>query len=550
MTATRYRQRMIDARDSVRTLRRARLLAGMRPDKYVQIAAALRRQSTTNTIGVAMSAVRCPKRPALIDDIGVLTYREVDERADALAVALQRQRGVCPQMIAIMCRNHRGLVSALAAADRIGADVLLLNTSFAGPALAEVVSRERPDVLVYDEEFAESVERALADHPGAQRIIAWTDHPVGRVPDLDTLITSCRGQRPDPTRRAGKLILLTSGTTGTPKGARRSPGGGLSELTATLSTVPWRAEETVVVPAPMFHAWGYGQLVLGTLLSCTLVVRRRFDAEATLALVDRHQATGLSVVPVMLDRIMELPEEVRSRYSGATLRFVSASGSRMQPGVVTRFMDQFGNVVYNNYNATEVGMIATATPADLRAAPDTAGRPLPGVEIRILDEDRRRLPAGEVGQIFARSSSQFDEYTSGTTKQMCEGYMASGDLGYFDDAARLFVVGRDDEMIVSGGENIYPIEVERVLTDHPDVVEAAVLGADDERFGQRLVAFVVPAQDTLITPDLLREHVRANLANYKVPREITLLDELPRTSTGKVLRRELQSRVGQGGSNV
>jgi len=190
-----------------------------------------------------------------------------------------------------------------------------------------------------------------------------------------------------------------------------------------------------------------------------------------------------------------------------------------------------------------VGMIATATPADLRVAPDTAGKPLQRVEIRILDENHHQVPRGEIGQIFARSSSHFDEYTTGTTKHIFDGYMASGDLGYFDHAGRLFVVGRDDEMIVSGGENIYPIEVEKVLTAHPDVAEAAVLGVDDERYGQRLVAFVVPGRGSQITPDVLADSVRQNLANYKVPRVITFLNELPRTNTGKILRRELQMRV-------
>jgi acyl-CoA synthetase (AMP-forming)/AMP-acid ligase II len=244
----------------------------------------------------------------------------------------------------------------------------------------------------------------------------------------------------------------------------------------------------------------------------------------------------------MFDRIVELPDQVRNRYSARTLRFAAASGSRMRPDVVIKFMDQFGDVIYNNYNATEAGMIATATPADLRAAPDTAGRPAEGTRIRILDAELRELPAGEVGTIYVRNSTQFDGYTSGSTKAFHDGYMNSGDIGYLDDAGRLFVVGRDDEMIVSGGENVYPIEVEKTLVAHPEVAEAAVIGVDDEQFGQRLAAFVVPSGR--VTADELKQYVRDNLANYKVPRDITLLDELPRNSTGKILRRELQERAG------
>ena len=340
------------------------------------------------------------------------------------------------------------------------------------------------------------------------------------------------------------MILLTSGTTGSPKGAKQSGGGaGIGTLKAILDRTPWRAEETIVIVAPMFHAWGFSQLIFAASMACTVVTRRKFDPEATLDLVDRHQATGLAVVPVMFDRIMDLPAEVRNRYSARSLRFAAASGSRMRPDVVTAFMDQFGDVIYNNYNATEAGMIATATPQDLRAAPDTAGRPAGGTEIRILDPEFNEMPTGEVGGIYVRNDTQFDGYTSGATKDFHAGFMSSGDVGYLDEAGRLFVVGRDDEMIVSGGENVYPIEVEKTLAAHPEVAEAAVIGVDDEQYGQRLAAFVVLEPGGSATPDALKQHVRDNLANYKVPREVSVLDELPRGSTGKVLRNELKAKV-------
>ena len=533
--------RVSQVRDSLRLLSQVGLLAAMRPDKYVRIAAALRREGITSTSGIAMSARRCPTRPGFVDELGTLTYRELDQRANALAAALQQLTVDSPSSVGILCRNHRGFLDALAATDRIGADVLLLNTAFAGPALTEVIGRERPDVVIYDEEFAASVDEALADNPGTQRIMAWTESDGGTL-TVEKMIAQYAHKRPHPTGRTGKLILLTSGTTGTPKGAKRS-GGGVGELIAVLSRIPWRAEEAVVVAAPMFHAWGYGQLLTGLLLSCTVVTRRKFDPEATLALVDRHRAAGLGVVPVMIDRIVELPDDVRNRYNGRSLRFVTASGSRMRSDTLIQFMDEFGEVVYNNYNATEVGMIATATPQDLRAAPDTAGKPMAGVDIRILDDARRELPTGEIGQIFARSTSHFDEYTSGTTKEFHGGYMASGDVGYFDDAGRLFVVGRDDDMIVSGGENVYPVEVEKTLTTHPDVAEVCVLGVEDDKYGQRLTGFVVLKPGAQTNADALKQHVRERLANYKVPREITILDELPRTSTGKVHRKGLVDRV-------
>ncbi|MCV7177668.1 acyl-CoA ligase FadD12 [Mycolicibacterium sphagni] len=546
--------RLTSVGDAVATLAKAGFLTPMRPDRTVRMVAAARAEGLSIATGFATAAARRPDSPGLIDELGTLTWRELDERAHALAAALQQLPGgtarsdvagqAAPAVVGIMARNHRGFVESLIAATRIGADVLLLNTSFAGPALAEVVNRERADVVIYDEEFTASVDRALADRPQATRILAWTDEQT-QAPTVEKLIAAYAGQRATNTGRKSRLILLTSGTTGTPKGAKHS-GGGASNLIAILSRTPWRLGETTVVVAPMFHAWGFSQLVFSSAMACTVVTRRKFDPKATLALVDKYQATGLCVVPVMFDRIMDLPDDVRKRYSGRSLRFAACSGSRMRPDVVTKFMDEFGDVIYNNYNATEAGMIATATPADLRAAPDTAGKPAAGTEIRIYDEEFGLVPTGEVGRIFVKNSTQFDGYTSGNTKDFHDGFMSSGDIGRLDEAGRLFVVGRDDEMIVSGGENVYPIEVEKTLTGHSEVAEATVLGVDDEQYGQRLVAFVVLTDGSGANPDDLKAHVRENLANYKVPREITILTELPRGSTGKILRNELLARTSDG----
>ncbi|BBX58130.1 Long-chain-fatty-acid--CoA ligase [Mycobacterium shottsii] len=530
----------------ITTLARSGLIAPMRPDRYLKIAAAMRREGMGFTAGFAGAAQRCPDRPGLVDELGTLTWRQLEERSNALAAALQALPAGSPKVVGIMCRNHRGFVEALVAANRIGADILLLNTAFAGPALADVVAREGVDTVIYDEEFTATVDRAFDGRPQATRIVAWSDGQHDLT--VEQLVNAHLRDQPERTDRTGRLILLTSGTTGTPKGAKHSGGsGGIGTLKAILDRTPWRAEQPIVIVAPMFHAWGFSQLVLAASLACTIVTRRKFDPEATLDLIDRHRATGLVVVPVMFDRIMELPTKVLNRYSGRTLRFAAASGSRMRPDVVIAFMNRFGDVIYNNYNATEAGMIATATPAGLRAAPDTAGRPAEGTEIRILEPEFNEVPVGEVGSIFVCNDSQFDGYTSGTTKDFHAGFMSSGDVGYLDRNGRLFVVGRDDEMIVSGGENVYPIEVEKTLATHPEVAEAAVIGVDDEQYGQPLAAFVVLEPDADLdenaAPETLKQHVRDNLANYKVPREIAVLDELPRGSTGKILRAELQAKV-------
>ncbi|MDO9457614.1 AMP-binding protein [Nocardioides sp.] len=539
------------ARWTLSTLTRAGLVAPISPAAYARMGLAVRRGGTHALSGVALSAARVPDAPAVVDERGSITWAELHAQADAVAAAFATMGpgGGRPTTIALLVRNHRGFVVALAAATRVGADTLLLNTGFAGPQLAEVVAREGIDVLVHDEEFEGIVAGVREAQPDARYVLAWTDAPDGPVtdrPTLDGLAHGHAGQSVARPERFGRLVLLTSGTTGTPKGAARPPGGGAGDLSAVLDRVPWRYGETVVVAAPMFHAWGFGQLVIAAVMGCTIVTRRRFDPEATLAAVDAHRATGLSVVPVMLERIVDLPDEVLDRYSCSTLRFVTASGSRMRPDAVLAFMDRFGDTVYNSYNATEAGQIATAVPADLRVAPDTAGRPVAGTEVRILDAEGREVPAGEIGQLWVRNTTQFEGYTSGDSKSFLEGFMASGDLGRLDEAGRLYVVGRDDDMIVSGGENVYPLEVEQCIDAMGTVREVVVVGVDDEAFGQRLAAYVVAVPGASLTVDDVKAHVKAELAGYKVPRHVVFLDELPRNATGKVVKRDLPSSGAAG----
>ena len=519
------------------TLLRSGMIAPLRPDKYLRMADVVRRQGSNATTGLSLAAVRRPGGTALVDERGSLTWAELERRCNALAVGLaEHTAGGKPETIGILCRNHRGFVEALSATARLGADALLLNTGFSAPQLADVLEREHAQVIVYDEEFADLLGPARERLEALVEVVAWAEEP--RQGSVDWLIDDHLGQVPPKPERHGRTVLLTSGTTGTPKGARRG-GGGADQLAAMLDRIPWRAEEVVVVAAPMFHAWGFGQLAVASTMTCTVVLRRRFDPEATLELVQRHRATGLAVVPVMLERIIELPDEVLDHYDTSLLRFVTASGSRMRSEALVRFLDRFGDVVHNSYNATEAGQITVAVPADLRVAPDTAGRAVRGTHLRIVDDEWRELPTGEVGRIIVRSDSQFEGYTHGGSKDFHEDYMVSGDVGRLDDDGRLFVVGRDDEMIVSGGENVYPLEVEETLNTHEAVHEAAVLGVDDEKFGQRLAAFVVLDAAGSATPDELKAHVKSHLAGYKVPRDVTLLDELPRNASGKVVKRDL-----------
>jgi acyl-CoA synthetase (AMP-forming)/AMP-acid ligase II/uncharacterized membrane protein len=524
-------------------LARAGLVAPMRPDKVARIALAGARWGASPATGVIVGAIRHPDRTMLVDDLGQLTYAEVHRRSNAIARGLADAGIRAGDRVGLMCRDHRGFVESVAAIGKLGADVLLLNTSFAAPQIAEVAEREGTVALIYDEEFAKLVREAGRERT---RFVAW--HEGGRrrgggTAYLGDLAESGDTRDLSPPDQNGHVTILTSGTTGTPKGATRSSAPlTLDPPAALLERMPLREGLTVRMGAPLFHAWGFSNLLLGMALGATFVLRRRFDAERCLADLADHRCEALVVVPVMLQRILELPEGVRARYDTSALRAVCASGSALPGDLALRWMDAFGDTLYNLYGSTEVSAATIATPRDMRRAPGTAGRPARGSIVRLYDEHGKPVLQGDVGRIFVGNALLFDGYTGGGSKDVIDGLMATGDVGRFDEAGRLFVHGRDDEMIVSGGENVFPKEVEDVLSRHDGVAEAAAIGVEDEQFGQRLRAFVVRAGGARVGEDELKAHVREQLARYKVPREVVFVDELPRTSTGKVLKRELAER--------
>ena len=516
------------------TLAEAGIISPTRPDRLVSLAATLLRWGPTPAAGYQASATRYPDEVGIIDELGTLTFREMHERTNALANALADDGVNEGDAIGIMVRNHRGFVESVVAASKLGAHALFLNTSFSGPQLTDVVDREKPKALVYDEEFAEVLSDAGRRR---KRYIAWHE-PEGesKDPTLESLIERGDRSTPVPPAEPGKAVILTSGTTGTPKGASRAQPKSLDPAAALLSKIPLKAREKTMIAAPLFHAWGFAHFTLGMSLSSTLVLARKFDPERTIQLTAQHDATALVVVPVMLQRILELEDEVLQRYDLSSLRSVPVSGSALPGPLAERWMDLFGD---NLYGSTEVAWATIATPEDLRQAPGTAGRPPRGTIVRLYDDEGKPVEKpGETGRVFVGNDMQFEGYTGGGNKDVIDGLMSSGDVGHFDEEGRLFIDGRDDDMIVSGGENVFPAEIEDLLSGHPKVAEVAVFGVDDEKFGQRLKAVVVKKGD--LSEDEVKKYVKSNTAAYKVPREVVFVDELPRTSTGKVLKRELK----------
>jgi acyl-CoA synthetase (AMP-forming)/AMP-acid ligase II/uncharacterized membrane protein len=521
---------------SAKVLIDAGVIRPMRPDRLWGVLRTLQKWGRSPAAGSISLAERYPDGTMIVDELGTLTYSEVDTRTNALAHALSDAGLVEGDGVGVMCRNHRGFIEATIALSKLGADALYLNTAFAGPQLTEIVQREKPKALIFDEEFYGLLEDAGHRR---KRFVAWHDEPTCADPTLDELMAEGDPSPVVPPAREGRAVILTSGTTGTPKGASRGNPESIDPVVAYLSKIPLKSRNVIHVAAPLFHSWGFAHFSLGLILGMTYVLRRKFDPETCLAEVARSRADALAVVPVMMQRILELPEETIAKYDTSSLNVVAASGSALPGDLATRWMDHFGDTLYNLYGSTEVAWATIATPADMRAAPGTAGRPPRGTVVRLYDEKGVEAKPGDTGRIFVGNEMLFEGYTGGGSKDVIGNLMATGDVGRFDDAGRMFVEGRDDEMIVSGGENVFPKEIEDLLARHDAVSDAAAVGVDDKDFGQRLKAFVVLESGKKATEDELKAYVKKNLANFKVPREFEFIDELPRNATGKVLKREL-----------
>ena len=477
--------------------------------------------------------------PAIADERGTLTYKEVDDRSWALARGL-RGLGVTPgSVVGVLCRDHRGLVITMAACGKAGARMVLMNTGFAKPQFAEVCQREGVAVVLHDSEFLGLLDALPADMP---RVLTWVDDgtevPEG-VPTLEDIIAANPSEPLPPPDKAGGSVILTSGTTGLPKGAPRDTVSPLATA-QIVDRIPFPHKGTMVIVSPIFHSTGWATYTTGAALGNKVVTARRFNAEGTLRLIAEHKADMLVAVPTMLHRMVELDPAVIAKYDTSSLKVILIAGSALSPELSNRVQDTFGDVLYNMYGSTECAIASVATPAELRAAPGTAGRSPVTCEVVLFDENDQRIDGyNRRGRIFVRNGAPFSGYTDGRSKQIIDGYMSSGDMGHFNDDGLLFVDGRDDDMIVSGGENVYPQEVENLLEARPDVIEVAVVGVDDVEFGKRLRAFIVPEPGADKDPDAIKRHVKENLARHKVPRDVVFVDELPRNATGKLLRRVL-----------
>jgi fatty-acyl-CoA synthase len=491
----------------------------------------------------SLNARRHPDRAACIDEKGEFTYRELDEAAHAVANGLIEKGVKGGDGVAVLARNTRWFLIAYFGAARVGARIILLNSEFSGPQIKEVAEREGAKLIIYDDEYTKAVSKA---EPELGKLRALGTNPDSDEPsgsEDETLADLIERSDKAPAPKAGKhssIIILTSGTTGTPKGANRSTPPTLAPIGGILSHVPFKAGEVTSLPAPMFHALGFLHGTIAMFLGSTLVLRRKFKPPLVLEDIEKHKVTAMVVVPVMLSRILDAIEKMDSKPDLSSLKIVFVSGSALGADLAERALKDLGPVVYNMYGSTEIAFATIAEPKHLEFNSSTVGPVVKGVKVKIFDDNGKELPQGEVGRIFVGNAFPFEGYTGGGKKQIIDGLLSSGDVGYFDEHGLLYISGRDDEMIVSGGENVFPAEVEDLITGHPDVVEATAIGVEDKEWGHRLRAFVVKKEDADLDEDTVKHYVRDHLARYKVPREVVFLDELPRNPTGKILKRELR----------
>ncbi len=501
------------------------------PPAALRTATMLYRHGASVATPFAVAAARHPQRTAVIDDTGSITYGELYARAATAAGALRRDLG--SGSVAILCRNHRGFAVGFAAAALFGTEVILVNTEQSGEQLESLLRRHAPDVLIHDAEYSEALERI---GPGCRLIRA------------DALLSGPVDTEPlPPSRHPVGLTLLTSGTTGLAKGVPRSVSRrAVVDLACTgLARMGVTGRDTVWLGPPLFHGYGILAFLGAVTTGATVVCRPKFDAAAAIEDIRRHRATVLFAVPIMVQRILDLPD-IDDAARELPLRRCVTGAAPITADTVRRFQRVFGPVLINGYGSTEAGIVTVATQDELARHPDTLGRPALGVAVRILDDDGAPLPPGARGRIAVRGALGYSGYTPDPSapahpeaKRVYDGFIDTGDVGRLDSQGLLYLSGRSDDMIVSGGENVFPGEVENVLATHPLLTDAVVIGVPDDEYGQVLHAYVVAAGP--VTEADLRAHVSAAVERYKTPKRFHFIDAVPRTPSGKVLKARLGS---------
>ncbi|MBW1925387.1 MAG: AMP-binding protein [Deltaproteobacteria bacterium] len=502
----------------------------------------------TSRVGIANQARLEPQKPAIIMGDVSVSYGELDSFTNAMANGFL-SLGVRPgDRIAVLLRNCPEYLMAWTAAGKIAVTPVGLNYRFKSDELAYIINDSEAKLLIYGEALEEVVQEAKPklEHDSLDMICVSNDSPAG-VMSLNRLLAE-NSTEPPRVDSAGygvaPSLIYTSGTTGRPKGVVRGVKNRLNSLLGYAYSFESGYDDTMLVPGPLYHsapfAWAAFSLVLGN----TLVIMPRFDAEEFLRLIQTHRVNTTIVVPTMLNRVVNLPDEVKGRYDLSSLRVITAAAESFPFPLKKRTIDFFGEgKLFEFYGATEISVVTRMRPEDQLRKPGSCGTPAMGSHIRLLDEDKQDVPVGEVGILYVKSPFLLDEYLNNpeaTRAATHEGYFTVGDMARVDEEGFYYIVDRAVDMIISGGVNIYPAEIEEVLYRHPDVFDVGIIGVPDTDWGEKIVAYVVRQPGAALDEEGVVRHVSENLASYKKPREVIFVDELPYSPSGKLLKRELR----------
>ena len=513
-------------------------------------AQALLSNSRNPSLIFAFHAANAPDKKALFWRDRVLTFRELDDRMNRAAMGLRRRGFGRNASVVLMMRNRPEFLEVQAGATRIGAAGVSVSWRSTASELVYLAQHCGARAIFFEADLWHVVEKARESLPGIEArnfVAVGGDAPGCDRYEEDFLAPTGVALQAEPgAEEDAAVVIYTSGTTGKPKGAvRKFPKEAMHAFMQFIAETPMRVDDVHLVTCPLYHSTAFGFLAMNGILGAAAVLMDEFKPEAFLEHVERYGVTSTAVVPTMLHRVMALGPEALRRHDTRSLRAIYSGGAPLPGPLAIDVMDAFGDVLFNFYGATEIGLVTLAKPDDLRAAPGTIGKLLPGNELRLVGEDGREVAPGEVGELFVRNKMLVAGYhndDAATRASMREGFFSVGDLVRSDRDGRYFIEGRKRDMIISGGVNVYPAEVEAVLDAHPEIAEAAVVGVDDPDWGERVRAFVVRRGGSTLDEGAVKAWCRERLAGPKVPREFVFLEALPRNPTGKVLKRELRAR--------
>ncbi len=500
-----------------------------------------------------------PAKPAVIDDkpdgtVTLWTYAELESRSNRVANLLL-SLGATPGSKVLWCGpNSPQVVAVMSAARKIGAVAVPLNYRLTPQEASYVVNHSDAKIVYADYEHAPMFAALRGELEKVRHFIAFGGQaPDGMLTDAD--IAAAPDSAPDVGEAAGGggTMIYTSGTTGKPKGAVRYGSGASEQLVALLNLLRYRPDDTYITSGPLYHSGPSAFLGAGLLYGQTLIVQRKFDAEDWLRLVDKYRASVTFSAPALMRMICSLPKEVKDRYDRSSMRVMIANAAPWSYALKQQYVANFPpESLFEVYGSTELGVDTVLLPEDQMRKPGSCGRPAPGIEIMLVDELGNPVAGTgpeHAGEVFIRSGTVFDAYyknDAGYQANTRGDYHTVGDVAYWDDEGYLYICDRKSDMIISGGMNVYPAEIEAVLEQHPDIYDVAVFGIPSEKFDEAVHATVVRAPDSSLTAQEVTAFAREHLASYKVPRSVDFTDELPRTGSGKLLKRQLRAPFWSG----